>query len=126
MSVNRRDFLRSVPGISGATIASAVVLDQTEQVEQLDAALPNPEQSGIEHVVVVMMLGGVRSLQEGCLVEQIPPLRFAPLGMTSHRVMSFVTEAKRDQPIQQMQVYRRCRFIWQMQALPPEHLATIR
>src|ERR1700750_1994381 len=55
MSVNRRDFLRSVASISGATIASAVALGQTERVEQLDAALPNPEQSGIEHVVVVMM-----------------------------------------------------------------------
>jgi phospholipase C len=55
MSVNRRDFLRSVASISGATIASAVALGQTKQIEQLDAALPNPEQSGIEHVVVVMM-----------------------------------------------------------------------
>src|ERR1700743_2671865 len=55
MSVNRRDFLRSVASISGATIASAVALGQTKQIEQLDAALPGPEQSGIEHVVVVMM-----------------------------------------------------------------------
>jgi phospholipase C len=55
MSVNRRDFLRSVASISGATIASAVALGQTKQIEQLDAALPDPEQSGIEHVVVVMM-----------------------------------------------------------------------
>jgi phospholipase C len=55
MSVNRRDFLRSVASISGATIASAVALGQTEQIQQLDASLPNPELSGIEHVVVVMM-----------------------------------------------------------------------
>ena len=36
MSVNRRDFLRSVASISGATIASAVALGQMEQTEQLD------------------------------------------------------------------------------------------
>jgi phospholipase C len=55
MSVNRRDFLRSVAGISGATLASAVSLGQTEQMQRLDASLPSPELSGIEHVVVVMM-----------------------------------------------------------------------
>src|SRR6201987_5178920 len=55
MSVNRRDFLRSVASISGAPLATAAYLGQTEQVQHVDAALPNPEQSGIEHVVVLMM-----------------------------------------------------------------------
>src|SRR6202789_1460628 len=55
MSVNRRDFLRSVASISGATLASTVSFAQTEQVQQLDASLPSPDLSGIEHVVVVMM-----------------------------------------------------------------------
>jgi phospholipase C len=55
MSVNRRDFLRSVASISGATLASTVSFAQTEQIQQLDASLPSPELSGIEHVVVVMM-----------------------------------------------------------------------
>ena len=55
MSVNRRDFLRSVASISGATLASTVSFAQTEQIQQLDASLPSPDLSGIEHVVVVMM-----------------------------------------------------------------------
>jgi phospholipase C len=55
MSVNRRDFLRSVAGISGATLASAVSFGQSEQMQSLDASLPSPELSGVEHVVVVMM-----------------------------------------------------------------------
>jgi phospholipase C len=55
MSVNRRDFLRSVASISGATLASTVSFGQTEKIQQLDASLPSPELSGIEHVVVVMM-----------------------------------------------------------------------
>jgi phospholipase C len=55
MNVNRREFLRSVATISGATLASAVSLGQTEQMQSLDALLPSPELSGIEHVVVVMM-----------------------------------------------------------------------
>jgi phospholipase C len=55
MSVNRRDFLRSVASISGATLASTVSFSQTERIQQLEASLPSPELSGIEHVVVVMM-----------------------------------------------------------------------
>jgi hypothetical protein len=54
MSVNRRDFLRSVASISGA-LASTTSFGQTETIQQLDASLPSPELSGIEHVVVVMM-----------------------------------------------------------------------
>ena len=55
MSVNRRDFLRSVASISGATLASTISFSQTEKIQQLDASLPSPDTSGIEHVVVVMM-----------------------------------------------------------------------
>lgn len=55
MSVNRRDFLRSVASISGATLATTVALGQQEQIQSLDASLPSPELSGIQHVVVVMM-----------------------------------------------------------------------
>ena len=46
MSVNRRDFLRSVASISGATLASTVSFGQAEQIQQLDATLPSPDLSG--------------------------------------------------------------------------------
>lgn len=54
MSVNRRDFLRSVAGVSGAALAGTVAQSQ-RQNQLLDALLPSPELSGIEHIVVVMM-----------------------------------------------------------------------
>jgi phospholipase C len=54
MSVNRRQFLRSAASLSAAALA-ATVSDAKPQIQQLNAALPSPESSGIEHVVVVMM-----------------------------------------------------------------------
>src|SRR6201986_118366 len=50
MAINRRDFLRSVAGVaSTAAIPGAVRRVSPE------AALPAPEDSGINHIVVVMM-----------------------------------------------------------------------
>jgi phospholipase C len=54
MSVNRRNFLRSVAGISAAAL-SATISDAKPQFKALEEVLPSPELSGIEHVVVVMM-----------------------------------------------------------------------
>ena len=54
MSVNRREFLRGAAGVSAAALASTVSCRRV-QVNAGDSALPIPELSGIEHVVVVMM-----------------------------------------------------------------------
>jgi len=54
MSVNRRTFLRSAASVSAAALASAIS-EAKPQLQQLESLLPNPELSGIEHVVVVMM-----------------------------------------------------------------------
>ncbi len=60
MSTSRRDFLRSVLGASSAALFSSVPAWRNGEArpgnaEDLISALPAPEQSGIEHVVVVMM-----------------------------------------------------------------------
>lgn len=56
MSVNRRDFMRRVASISGATLAGAVTSCQQEQpVQTINSVLPRPEDSGVDHIVVVMM-----------------------------------------------------------------------
>src|SRR5262249_15572180 len=49
---NRRDFLRGVAGVTGAAAVASVLGD--EALAALPK-LPNPSQSGIEHIVVVMM-----------------------------------------------------------------------
>jgi phospholipase C len=54
MSVNRRDFLRRAAGASAAAFAGAIS-EARSQVHPLEAALPDPDASGIEHIVVVMM-----------------------------------------------------------------------
>lgn len=54
MSINRRDFIRSVAGVSGAALAGAATSCET-QVDTASPMLPSPEVSGIEHIVVVMM-----------------------------------------------------------------------
>jgi phospholipase C len=56
MSPNRRDFLRKVAGTSGAAVAGSV-LGKNLVNQQAEAAtkLPPPTQSGIDHIVVVMM-----------------------------------------------------------------------
>ena len=54
MSVNRREFLRGAARVSAAALASTVSCSRV-QINPGDAALPRPELSGIEHVVVVMM-----------------------------------------------------------------------
>jgi phospholipase C len=54
MSVNRRTFLRNAAGVSAAAFASAIG-NANPQVEPAESVLPQPELSGIEHVVVVMM-----------------------------------------------------------------------
>jgi phospholipase C len=52
MAINRRDFLRSVAGVaSTAAIPGAVHRVRGDS----QAALPAPEDSGINHIVVVMM-----------------------------------------------------------------------
>ena len=52
MSINRRDFLRGVAGTSGA-VAAGSLLGKDLLVQA--SSFPNPAQSGIEHIVVVMM-----------------------------------------------------------------------
>jgi len=54
MSVNRRDFLRSFATVSGAALTSTVAHSQP-QTRPMDDILPNPDRSGVEHIVVVMM-----------------------------------------------------------------------
>jgi phospholipase C len=54
MSVNRRSFLRSAASISAAAIASTLP-ESKPHAQTVGAALPSPESSGIEHIVVVMM-----------------------------------------------------------------------
>ena len=55
MSVNRRDFIRRAASVSGAALAVGTAPQSQIQAQPLDALLPSPELSGIEHVVVVMM-----------------------------------------------------------------------
>jgi phospholipase C len=52
MRINRRDFLREVAGTSGAVLAGSA-LEKSALAQS--AALPAPDDSGIEHVVIVMM-----------------------------------------------------------------------
>jgi phospholipase C len=54
MTVNRRDFLRKAVSVSAATLASNLA-EAKSQVQRIDAVLPSPAISNIEHVVVVMM-----------------------------------------------------------------------
>lgn len=51
MSLNRRDFLRSVAGAASA----AALAGESGLVSAQTTSLPNPANSGIEHIVVVMM-----------------------------------------------------------------------
>lgn len=52
MSINRREFLRGVAGTSGAVAAGSLI---GKDVLAQSSPLPKPSQSGIEHIVVVMM-----------------------------------------------------------------------
>ena len=52
MSVDRRTFLRRAAGASAAALTGAL---SEARPQQLEALLPSPELSGIEHIVVVMM-----------------------------------------------------------------------
>ncbi|MGC2404051.1 MAG: alkaline phosphatase family protein [Acidobacteriaceae bacterium] len=52
MTFNRRDFLRGVAGTSGAVVAGSLL---GKNALARPSSLPNPAQSGIEHIVVVMM-----------------------------------------------------------------------
>ncbi len=54
MSVNRRDFLRRAAGASAAAFAGTLS-EARPEAHPLEAALPDPDASGIEHIVVVMM-----------------------------------------------------------------------
>ena len=53
MSVNRRDFVLKAAGFSAAAFA-ATLSEAKPQVQPSNDALPGPDSSGIEHVVVVM------------------------------------------------------------------------
>ena len=58
MPIDRRDFLRGVVGASGAVVAGSFAGDDLKASETEIAAastLPKPAESGIDHVVVVMM-----------------------------------------------------------------------
>jgi phospholipase C len=52
MTIKRREFLRALAGVSGAVALGRDVWGRDDDRER---ALPDPSQSGIEHVVVVMM-----------------------------------------------------------------------
>jgi phospholipase C len=54
MPVNRRDFLRRAASASAAALAASLP-DATTNAQSIDAILPAPASSGIEHIVVVMM-----------------------------------------------------------------------
>lgn len=51
--VNRRDFLRRAASVSAAALATSIP-ESRPQAQTIDL-LPTPENSGIEHIVVVMM-----------------------------------------------------------------------
>ena len=53
MSVNRRDFLRRAASVSAAAFATTIS-EARPQTQPVDALLPSPDSSGIEHIVVVM------------------------------------------------------------------------
>jgi phospholipase C len=56
MVIHRRDFLRGVVGTSGAVVAGSLTgKDLLASETAALAKLPSPAESGIEHVVVVMM-----------------------------------------------------------------------
>src|ERR1700723_3370400 len=56
MTPSRRDFLRGVAGVSGAAIAGSVIGDKLIANEPSSLPeLPAPSESGIDHIVVVMM-----------------------------------------------------------------------
>jgi phospholipase C len=52
MAINRRDFLRSVAGVASTAALSGAARQANAQAQ---AALPAPEDSGISHIIVVMM-----------------------------------------------------------------------
>lgn len=54
MTVNRRDFLRRAASVSAAALATSTLSESRPQAQTVDL-LPTPENSGIEHIVVVMM-----------------------------------------------------------------------
>ncbi len=54
MTPTRREFLRGVAGVSGAALLGRLGVGDTARAE-VQNALPAPEDSGIAHVVVVMM-----------------------------------------------------------------------
>jgi phospholipase C len=53
MKINRRDFLRTTAGVSGAAVFGR--LGRSTLHAARDLSLPPPSRSGIDHVVVVMM-----------------------------------------------------------------------
>ena len=53
MTPNRRDFLRGVAGVSGAAVAGSLI--KNDLLASSLPELPSPQDSGIEHIVVVMM-----------------------------------------------------------------------
>lgn len=55
MSVNRREFIRGAAGASAAALAATTLGRASLKARADDATLPSPDQSSIEHVVVVMM-----------------------------------------------------------------------
>lgn len=54
MPVNRRDFLRRAASASAAALAAGVP-DVNTQAQSTDSSLPEPDKSGLQHIVVVMM-----------------------------------------------------------------------
>jgi len=72
MSVNRRDFLLKAAGVSAATLASTLS-EAKPRFQPLDALLPSPDKSGIEHVIVVMMENrSFDHLLDGCPTQWQP------------------------------------------------------
>ena len=87
MKINRRDFLRSATGASGAALLGRAAWPALHAFGgPRDVALPPPSRSGIEHVVVVMMenrsfdhllgwLPNAHGKQEGLTYVKVPPSR---------------------------------------------------
>lgn len=92
MSFNRRDFLRGVAGTSGAVAAGSLL---GKDVLGQAASLPKPGESGIEHIVVVMMenrsfdhylgwLPGANGRQEGLTYKTSKGIPYSTHHLTNY------------------------------------------
>src|ERR1700742_3666390 len=93
MAINRRDFLRSVAGVASTAAIPGAVHRVTPE-----AALPAPEDSGINHIIVVMMEN--RSFDH--LLGWLPGANGKQAGL------SFVDSSGESHPTTQLTTYVGC------------------